>query len=319
MENVCYAEVRDQKFEQNLQPTVSVAIIAYNVEKYLVAAVESVLNQKTNFKVELVIGEDSSTDNTRKIALDYRDKYPNIIKVLLPEKNQGLTPNSIATQNACNGTHIALLDGDDYWTNVNKLQVQIDFLENNPEFSGVAHQAEVFFDDVEGMNHPFGDNNDAIYYIKDTIQHRKFHTSSLVYRKVIWDNVGGIPSSISSNERAIYPLVAIFGKIKYFKESMCIYRKSSIGLSSRISAEELETDLAMIPWLKNIDKNFPYFQFKAFLHLCIYTYPAKIRFSMLMKHAFMFIFYSFSYFPKNFGDVKYGIGEFIKIFKRDII
>lgn len=301
-----YIEVRMQKYDFNIKPVVSVCMIAYNLEKYLPGAIESVLNQKTNFKVELVIGEDCSLDNTRKIAIDYRDKYPGIIRVLLPDKNQGLTPNSIATHNACTGKYIALLDGDDYWSNENKLQMQVDFLKKNPDFSGCAHQAEVFFDDVVGKNRPFGENRDAVYEIKDTIKHRKFHTSSLVYRKYIWDKVGGIPPSISSNERAIYPMIAIFGKIKYFKEAMCIYRRSSVGLSSRISSEELETDLAMIPWLKNIDRKFPYIRFKSFLHFCIYTYPRSISFLPLLKHFTLFAFFSFSYFPKNLGELRWG-------------
>ncbi|OFX17425.1 MAG: hypothetical protein A2033_07810 [Bacteroidetes bacterium GWA2_31_9] len=319
MEKNSCVELRENKFIANQETMVSVVMISYNVEKFIEKAVESVLEQKTNFKVELVIGEDCSTDNTRKIALEYQNKYPNIIRVLLPEKNQGLTPNCVATHNACKGKYIALLDGDDYWTNPNKLQMQVDFLENNPSYSGSAHQSMKIFDDGSSEPIPFGENIDTDYELKDTLSHRKFHTSALVYRKEIWDKTGGIPASISSNERAIYPMVAIFGKIRYFKESMCIYRLSGVGLSSRIDYKELETDLAMIPWLKKIPSDFPAKKFKSFLHLCIYTYGTKkIPLFSLIKHYFLFCILSFSYFPKNLGDIKWGSFEFIRILKRNI-
>jgi len=275
-------ELRYAKCSREITPLVSIVTIAYNVSRFLPEAIESVLSQETNFRVELVIGEDCSTDNTREIALHYQKKYPDLIRVLLPEKNQGLTPNCIATHNACTGKYIALLDGDDYWTNPLKLQKQINFLESNLEFSGCAHQSEIVFDDVVGKNRLFGERKNTVYGINDTIQHRKFHTSSLVYRKEIWDKVGGIPITILSNERAIYPMLAIFGKIMYFQENMCIYRRSSIGISARITYKELEKDLYMIPWIKKIDKKFP----------------------------------SFSYFPKNLGDIKFGTIEFFKLLKK---
>nr|MBA3706460.1 glycosyltransferase [Bacteroidota bacterium] len=285
---------------------------AYNIEKFLPEAIESVLSQKTNFKVEMVIGEDCSTDNTRQIALDYQKKYPEIIRVLLPEKNLGITPNCIATHNACKGKYIALLDGDDYWTDETKLQKQVSFLENNPGFSGSAHQAKVIYD-YSKHTHDFGQNTDAEYGVTDTISNRKFHTSALVYRKEIWDKVGGIPSSVLiSNDRALYPMIAIFGKIKYLKDSMCVYRKTGFGISSNATYEQVKTELFMIPWLKKIDAGFPYIRFKSFIHLSIFENPGKINLFRLFIHYILFVFYSFSYFPGNLGDVKYGSIEFFK-------
>ncbi len=312
MEKKSLRELRTTLYDKDLQPIVSVVMIAYNLEKYLPSAIESVLDQQTNFKVELVIGEDCSIDNTRAIALEYQQKYPGLIRVLLPEKNQGLTPNCVATHNACIGKYIALLDGDDYWTHPLKLQRQVEFLESNPNYSGSAHQAMKIFEDGSKPI-PFGKNIDTDYLLNDTITHRKFHTSALTYRKEIWDKVGGIPKGISSNERAIYPMIALFGKIHYSKESMCVYRITGSGLASRIDYKELETDLIMIPWLKSIDATFPSKKFKSFLHLCIYTYGVtKTPVLQLLKHYFLFSLNSFSYFPKNFGDLKWGTIFFLK-------
>ncbi|OFX32458.1 MAG: hypothetical protein A2X08_00590 [Bacteroidetes bacterium GWA2_32_17] len=305
-------EIRQGGYSKSMQPLVSVVTTAYNIEKYLPTAIESVLSQKTNFKVEMIIGEDCSTDKTLEIALNYQKKYPQIIKVLIPEKNQGITPNCINTHNACKGKYIALLDGDDYWTTNSKLQLQIDFLDKNPDYAGSAHQAKIIYNNSNKEDF-FGQNTDAEFGVMDTISNRKFHTSSLVYRKEVWDKVGGIPSGVAvSNDRAIYPMVAIFGKIKYFKEVMCIYRQTGFGISSRATYEQIKTELLMIPWLRNIDKKFPLIRFKSFLHYSIYTNPIKISFLPLVQHYFLFVICSFSYFPGNLGDLKHGTFEFFK-------
>lgn len=314
MEKECCVQFNEASGTTDQTPLVSVAMIAYNVSKYLGEAIESVLMQKTNFKVELVIGEDCSTDKTREIALSFQTKYPETIRVLLPEKNLGLTPNSVATQNACRGKYIALLDGDDYWTDENKLQKQVEFLEQNPEFSASGHQAERIFEDGSPSS-LFGETEDRVYGLNDTITHRKFHTSSLVYLRKYWVKTGGIPKNISSNERAIYPMLAIFGKIKYFKESMCVYRLSGANLTSRITHKELETDLNMIPWLRNLDKRFPVNRFRSFLHLCMFTYGRKVPLMPLIKHYLLFSFFSLSYFPKNLPDLKWGTIFFFRRLK----
>jgi glycosyltransferase involved in cell wall biosynthesis len=304
--------------EQN--PLVSIVMIAYNVEKYIGEAIESVLSQEVTFSYELVIGEDCSTDQTREIALRYERNYPDKIRVIQHPKNLGLTPNCVATHNSCGGKYIALLDSDDYWTNTKKLQLQIDFLENNLDYAGCGHQSLKIYDNKIKDESLFGEIVDRDYGVNDMITHRKFHTSSFVYRKEIWDNTGGIPENISSNERAIYPMVAIFGKIKYFKENMCVYRFTGSGLSSRIIYKELETDLNMLPWLVKIDPKFPKFKYRSFLHLCMYTYGSpKIPFFVLFKHYFLFSFYSISYFPKNLGDLKWGsVFFFKKAFKKQL-
>ena len=299
-------------YEKNIIPLVSVAMIAYNVEPYISEAIESVLIQKTDFPFELVIGEDCSTDNTRNIVLDYQQKYPDKIRVLIREKNLGLTPNSVDTQNHCKGKYIALLDGDDYWTDEHKLHKQIDFLDNHSEYSACAHQSMVIKGSKEFPLKLFGLEEDADFSIQDTIRHRKFHTSSLVYRKKYWDKTGGIPLNISSNERAIYPMLAIFGKIRYLKDNMCVYRIAPTGLNSRLTAKELTTDLNMLPWLKKIDSSFPVSSFRSFIHFCVFTYPRKVPLGILLKHFSLFTIFSFSYFPKNMGDVKHGFFQMLK-------
>lgn len=120
---------------------VSVAIITYNHERFIAQAIESVLMQETDFPVELVIGEDCSTDGTRVIVCEYADRYPGRVRLLLSERNQGTIANVVATLNACRGQYITLLDGDDYWTDPLKLQKQVEFLEANSEYVACHHDA----------------------------------------------------------------------------------------------------------------------------------------------------------------------------------
>ncbi|MDF1549683.1 MAG: glycosyltransferase, partial [Bacteroidales bacterium] len=121
----------------------SVCMITYNHEKYIGQAIEGVLMQKTNFDIELLIGEDFSNDNTRNICMGYKNKYPDKIKLLLREKNIGMMRNFIQTLNTCKGKYIALCDGDDYWTDPLKLQKQVDFLEANPEYALCYHRVNI--------------------------------------------------------------------------------------------------------------------------------------------------------------------------------
>ena len=113
---------------------VSIFMLTYNQEEFIVQAIESVLAQKTNFYSQLVIGEDFSTDKTREICKSYAEKYPNRIKLLLNKQNIGLIANYVKTYNACTGKYVAICDGDDYWIDELKLQKQVNFLENDKEY-----------------------------------------------------------------------------------------------------------------------------------------------------------------------------------------
>ena len=108
---------------------VSVFMITYNHEKYIAEALDSILMQKTDFDFDIVIGEDCSTDATRRIVLEYSRKYPDKIKLLLHNVNVGFISNMMYVLEACTGKYVAMCEGDDYWTDPFKLQKQVDFLE----------------------------------------------------------------------------------------------------------------------------------------------------------------------------------------------
>ena len=118
---------------------VSVFMITYNHEKYIAEALDSILMQKTDFDFDIVIGEDCSTDATRRIVLEYSRKYPDKIKLLLHNVNVGFISNMMYVLEACTGKYVAMCEGDDYWTDPFKLQKQVDFLEANKEYALATH------------------------------------------------------------------------------------------------------------------------------------------------------------------------------------
>jgi glycosyltransferase involved in cell wall biosynthesis len=120
------------------QPLVSVLSITYNHAPYIAQAIESFLAQETTFPLEIVIGEDCSTDGTTEIVLNYAKRYPNLIRVITSETNVGVIPNFLRTLEVCRGKYIAICEGDDYWHYPQKLQMQVDFLEANPDY-GMVH------------------------------------------------------------------------------------------------------------------------------------------------------------------------------------
>lgn len=112
----------------------SVKMLTYNHRNYISKAINGVLNQSVNFPFELVIGEDCSTDGTREIVFDFAKRHPEIIRVVTSESNVGSRANSNRVSAKLRGKYILWCEGDDYWQSNDKMQRQIDFLEQNPEY-----------------------------------------------------------------------------------------------------------------------------------------------------------------------------------------
>ena len=139
-------------------PLVSVHLLTYNHAKFIRQSIESVVNQKTNFPFEIIIGDDCSTDGTSLIVDEYSLKYPELIKVVRGKTNEGPQPNSIRILENCKGKYMAALEGDDYWIDELKLQKQVDFMEANPDFAMCFTNTRVEF--FEGKEEPYILNQD---------------------------------------------------------------------------------------------------------------------------------------------------------------
>ena len=116
-------------------PLVSVVMLTYNHERYLAEAIESVIFQQTSFPVELLIGEDCSTDGTKEIALGYQKRFPEVIRIITSEKNVGGPRNHARLIAAARGKYIAFCEGDDFWHRPDKLACQVAVLESDPNIS----------------------------------------------------------------------------------------------------------------------------------------------------------------------------------------
>lgn len=114
-----------------MTPLVSVCMTTYNHEKYISQAIESVLGQRTTFAVEVVVGEDCSTDSTLAVCRKYEEQYPDRVRVVASESNIGMHRNYRRTIEACRGKYIAMLDGDDWFSDMDKLQIQVEQLEKS--------------------------------------------------------------------------------------------------------------------------------------------------------------------------------------------
>lgn len=118
---------------KNNKILISVVIPSYNRANTVGYTIDSIIAQKVNAKIEIVIGDDCSTDNAREVLLQYKEKYPDIIRLFFWEKNLGLGANWASCVKECRGKYICNCDNDDYWHNPNKLQLQLDYMESHPE------------------------------------------------------------------------------------------------------------------------------------------------------------------------------------------
>ena len=129
-------------------PLVSVHCTTYNHEPYIAQALDGFLMQRTDFPFEVIVHDDASTDRTAEIIREYEARFPKIIKPIYETENQySKHDGSIARimAAACKGKYIAFCEGDDYWIDDNKLQMQADFLERNPEYGMCYTMAKQFF------------------------------------------------------------------------------------------------------------------------------------------------------------------------------
>ncbi|MDR1877601.1 MAG: glycosyltransferase [Flavobacteriaceae bacterium] len=216
------------------QYMVSVVMITYNHEKYIQQAIESILMQECTFEYELIISNDCSPDNTHKIIQGYLSGN-NSIKYFSHEKNLGVIPNFLFALNQANGKYIAICEGDDYWTDPLKLQKQVDFMENNPDFSIIFHQVQVLENDIlTNETYPLAKNVKDISTIEDLSKNNYIPTLSVLYK-----NSHTYPSYIKDSFIGDYPLHlynAEKGKIKFIPEIMGIYRKGVGVWSSEINS-----------------------------------------------------------------------------------
>jgi len=224
---------------------VSVAMTTYNQEHFIDQAIQSVLSQETDFPVELVIGEDYSTDRTRPIVKQYARRYPRQIRLLLRAKNLGPQHNLAETLRACGGRYIALLEGDDYWTSAQKLQKQVAFLESHPQCAECFHAVTFFFED--GRCAPFverpPDGVKTVSTLEDLLRINYMTYCSVMFRRRLLDRFPDWYYTQIAVDWLLFILIAENGWIGYLDETMAAYRMHSRGVWSGLSQISQQTAL----------------------------------------------------------------------------
>lgn len=217
--------------EITIHPLVSICCITYNHEKFINETVESFLTQETNFPIEIVIGDDCSTDHTKEIIRDYSQKHAELFRLLLRVPNLGAIPNFIETIRACRGKYIALCEGDDYWTNPHKLQKQVDFLEKHPECNICFHQTlAVYEDNSKEQTTRTKHTGDAIFNYRDLYRSCLIQTCSVVFRNTNLDEYLEQSAKLRIGDWPLFTYLAQSGDIGFLDETMSVYRIHHQGL-----------------------------------------------------------------------------------------
>jgi len=228
----------------------SVSIVTFQQADYVSQAIESVLAQRTDFPVEVVVGDDASTDGTREVLRAIAARHPHRVRLLLHERNlgdRGLS-NFMSTVDASRGEYIAFLDGDDYWTDPHKLQRQVDFLDAHPECALCAHRVIHLRDDglrersirpyfhgaPAGTVHDVGELMVANFApkISTVVRRRAFLELPDWYRS----------TRVASADWLFNVLMGRAGRIGYFADIMAVHRVHADNLSTFYGVQRMLSD-----------------------------------------------------------------------------
>lgn len=225
------------------KPVVSVLLITYNQQDFIEQAIESVLMQKVNFPYEIIIGEDLGPDKTRAICEEYAAKY-DFIHVLPRTKNLGVAGNWCDCAQHAQGKYMMMLDGDDYWMNPNKMQMQVDFMEAHSECV-VCHTG-----------------NDILYMNTGTIKPNDKH--DVPEGMILHDVLGGREQIVSSTtclradavrqyipfetyvkeefaceDWPTYVILSAYGEIRYLPQSTTVYRVGQASVTNEMDYDKI--------------------------------------------------------------------------------
>lgn len=201
---------------------VSVCMITYNHANYIEKAIEGVFMQEGDFDIELIISNDASSDETDLVIRNYIEDHPlrGKVKYICHSENIGVGENFNFALQKCEGTYIALCEGDDYWTDPLKLQKQVDFLKSNPDFIACGHNRFIYNEIIHSLK-------------KQTLKKDMLKTQCVVFR-----NDNHIRNSIFQDyfvkvlnmDNFLFDYLSRFGKITNLQFYGAVYRISETGI-----------------------------------------------------------------------------------------
>ncbi len=286
---------------------ITVAILSRNHASTVERAILSVLSQKVTYSYQLLLFDDASTDHTQEILQKYHLQKPENIKLFLFDQNEGPVKRAKQIYENSKSKYLCWLDADDYWTYEYKLQTQIDFLEQHPEYVGCFHDAQII-SSIKNTNETFQHQTLQKYKYYSQFNHYEpdfypYHllmrniipTASLVFRLKNFDaffNHYILPPY--SFSWAFHLYIIRNSKFYYFNECWSVYYNHAEGISKKIPAEHFTlNNIKILKWYKN-DAFYKKYKNKLFYSIAqeyeILTYRNKktyLKYGFLMQYYFL--------------------------------
>lgn len=226
----------------------SIVTVTYNHKDYLEQCLDSLVCQKTNFRYQILVGDDCSTDGTSEIVRRYAAKYPNLIVPIIRPKNIGSIRNFGSLCDSVTSKYIAFCDGDDYWIDENRLQKQVDFLDAHPEMNGCYCRMRIQVDDKWDLtNYYRADKKTGEIIWPDCKPGYKVSNKPVTVKEMAEElNAQAVNTMLRVNQK-LHPLPSWFyksyigdapyiylqigtKKLGFMPDIMCVYRRSSSGI-----------------------------------------------------------------------------------------
>lgn len=238
---------------------VSINCITYNQVNYIRQCLEGFLIQKTNFDYEVLIHDDASTDGTDDIIREYAQKYPTIIKPIFEKENQyskGIPISATFNYPRVKGKYIAVCEGDDYWTDPYKLQKQVDFLNNHPDYAMCFHDCYIRNETQNEFYHE--EIQDRDYSVKELFSKWIVPTASMLLKKECVLEISPDIRIINGDIRVVLSCFA-HGKVRGMKDKMSAYRVQENGVTfKRVKENPLKLETAYIGHYKCLKELYPF-------------------------------------------------------------
>ena len=221
----------DNQLEQNDNIVVSVVCICHNHEKYIAKTIEGFLKQKTSFQFEILINDDASIDSSQKIIRKYADMDSRIIPFLQEENlfSRGVKITEGILLPMAKGKYIAFCEGDDYWIDPNKLQIQFDYMEKHKECYLCTHANNIIKENGEFVKSNHRADKDCDLNLDECIKEIPGQTASYFVRRSLYSLFSRAKQFCPVGDYSLCIEAAMNGPVHYINRIMSCYRTLSDG------------------------------------------------------------------------------------------
>lgn len=263
---------------------VTIQCLVFNHEPYIRKCLEGFVMQKTNFRYEAIVHDDVSTDGSVNVIKEFEEKYPGIIKPIYETENQfSKNDGSLnrVIEEHTRGKYIALCEGDDYWTDPNKLQKQVDYMESHPECSLVFHNAFIEKASIGKIvsSHRICSHPGEISLRKIIRDGGLIPTLSIMYRAAAFKEFNNFPFNCPVGDLRIQTYAAMVGKVHYMNEIMGVYRLVDTSVTHVIADnvnKYINHHEKFIEWYKSVDE-YTNYKYKREIKGAIHFSEARIH------------------------------------------